>query len=356
MGVKKQFPKGEWPTRAPAEAGFNENKLRAVAEWFDQTAQSPYRVGILRSGHLITVWHKGVDLEAKRGIGSGQKTLYGCMLSIAVEEGKIGSADDRVADYFPAMMAPTKGYGPRPDRYVIPEDRDITFRQLITNTSGYLKPAERPGSRFNYQTFGMNLLTHAIEKIYGCYDPSGQTTPPGFGSLVQEKIAEPIGIQMRYNVWNFDLAPEARIDIFGNGCSISGSLNDWGRIAYLWLNMGNWDGLQVIPKVWLEEGTRTAALVKACSPKEEWCYGYAFWSNDYDQRWPGLPKDAFCASGAGYNFVWVCPSLDLIVIQNPGGGRYVGRVPSDPKEREQRTEDQYQRELGVLERIVNACV
>ena len=356
MTTERQFPQNAWPTQSPADAGFDAVKLKATADWFDQTAASPYRVGILRGGHLIAVWHKGVDLEAKRGIGSGQKTLYGCMLGIAVAEGQIASADDRVTDYFPEMMEATKGHGPRPDRYVIPEDRDITFRQLITNTSGYLKPDERPGSAFNYQTFGMNLLTHAIEKVYGCYDATGKTMPPGFGTLVQQKIAGLIGAQMRYSIHNFALPPEARVDIFGNGPQIHGSLQDWLRVAYLWLNMGVWEGVQVIPRAWLEQGTRTADSVKACSPEEDWCYGYAFWTNDYDKRWPGLPKDAYSASGAGYNFVWVCPSLDLIVVQNPGGGRYVGPVTADPTEREQRTKDQYQRELEVLKRIVEACV
>ncbi|MFC1719035.1 hypothetical protein ACFL6S_35615, partial [Candidatus Poribacteria bacterium] len=81
---------------------------------------------------------------------------------------------------------------------------------------------------------------------------------------------------------------------------------------------------------------------------------YAFWANDYNKRWPGLPKDAFCASGAGYNFVWVCPSLELIILQNPGGGRYLTAVP-DPKLREQRVDDQRLHELKMLELIVDAC-
>lgn len=354
MGSETLFPEGVWSVRSPAEAGFDEEKLHTAADWLDRNAVTPYRVAIIRGGRQVAVWHRGVSPEAKRGIGSGQKTLYGCMLAIAVEEGKIGSADDPVVDYFPQMMDVPDGHGPKPGRYVIPEDREITFRQLITNTSGYLKPDERPGGKFHYQTFGMNLLTHALEQVYECYDPIGTAEPPGFGSLVQEKIAEPIGIEMAYGTWNFDLPPQARTDVFGNGCGISGSLQAWTRIAYLWLNMGNWRGAEVIPREWLEEGTHTAELVKACSPEEDWCYGYAFWTNDYGKRWPGLPTDAYCASGAGYNFVWVCPSLDLIVAQNPGGGPHLKVVP-DPKLRKQRTQDQYQRELTLLKQIVDAC-
>jgi CubicO group peptidase (beta-lactamase class C family) len=356
MSDDRQFPEGAWPESSPAELGFDEEKLQLAADWLDHNALSPYRVGILRNGHLLAVWRKGVELDAKRGIGSGHKTLYGCMLAIAIDEGKIGSADDCVVDYFPEIMDVPEGKGPKAGRFAREKDRGITFRQLITNTSGYLKPDERPGEKFHYQTFGMNVLTHAIEKVYDCYDPTGSTNPPGFGSLVQEKIGDPIGAKIASSVWNFPyLPPDASTEVFGNGVGLACDLDGWLRIAYLWMNMGNWKGKQIIPGQWLEEGTRTAELVKACTSEEDWCYGYAFWTNDYDKRWPGLPRDSFFASGAGYNFVWVCPSLDLIIVQNPGGGAYLKVVP-DPDLRALIPQDMHLRERKLLKQIVDSCI
>jgi len=345
---------GDWPVSTPAESGFDGGKLQAAADWLDHNAASPYRVAIWRAGQLVALWRKGIELNEKRGIGSGQKTLYGCMLAIAVEAGKIGSADDLVVDYFPEIMDVPEGYGPRPGRFAREKDRGITFRQLITNTSGYLKPGETPGSTFNYQTFGMNLLTHAIEKVYGCYDPTGAADPPGFGALVQEKIGDPIGVEMAFSIFNFYHSPEARVGVFGNGVGIQCDLEGWWRIATLWLNLGNWQGTQVVPEQWLREGTHTADLVRAAAPEDGWCYGYAFWSNDYGKRWPDVPRDAFCASGAGYNFVFVCPSLDLIVVQNPGGGAEHRALP-DPTLRELGAQELRYREQKMVQQIVDAC-
>ena len=356
MDSERQFPKKAWPVRSPSEAGFDESRLQAAADWIDHNALSPYRVAVLRGGHLVAVWNKGIGLDEKRGLGSGHKTLYGCMLAIAIQEGRIGSADDCVVDYFPEIMDVPEGKGPKSGRFAREKDRDITFRQLITNTSGYLKPDEHPGEKFHYQTFGMNVLTHAIEKVYDCYDPTGSTKPPGFGSLIQEKIGNPIGIEIASSGWNFSYLPsEARVGVFGNGVGLSCNLDGWLRIAYLWMNMGNWKGRQIIQRQWLEEGTRTAELVKACTSEKEWCYGYAFWTNDYDKRWPGLPEDSFFASGAGYNFVWVCPGLDLIIVQNPGGGAYLKVVP-DPDIRELIALDMHLRERKLLKQIVDACI
>lgn len=355
MNTASSFFAGTWAVSSPAESGFDEQQLQVAADWLDHNAVSPYRVAVWRAGHLVAVWQRDVELDEKRGIGSGQKTLYGCMLAIAVEEGKIGSADDYVVDYFPEMMDVPEGYGPKPGRFAREKDRGITFRQLITNTSGYLKPGETPGSTFHYQTFGMNVLTHAIEKVYGCYDPTGAAGPPGLGVLAQEKIGDPIGVELACSTWNFPHhSPQARISVFGNGVGIQCDLEGWMRIAHLWLNGGNWDGTQVVPVQWLREGTRTADLVRACASEDEWCYGYAFWANDYDRRWPGLPRDAFCASGAGYNFVWVCPSLDLIVVQNPGGGAHHKVVP-DPRLRDLGTEEQHYRERRMVQQIADAC-
>jgi hypothetical protein len=34
--------------------------------------------------------------------------------------------------------------------------------------------------------------------------------------------------------------------------------------------------------------------------------------------WPDLPRDSFAACGAGGQHIWVCPSLELVVVQSPG--------------------------------------
>ena len=77
-------------------------------------------------------------------------------------------------------------------------------------------------------------------------------------------------------------------------------------------------------------------IVENC-PKEQWQYGYAFWTNDHAQLWPNLPRDAFAASGAGRQHIWVCPNLDLVVAQSPG-----------------QWENQEENDSGLLKLIVEA--
>jgi CubicO group peptidase (beta-lactamase class C family) len=184
--------------------------------------------------------------------------------------------------------------------------------------SGYLKPGERPDSKFHYQTFGMNILTHAIAKIYGYYDSTHPRRLPGFKKLIDQKIREPIKGRWKYKYTNFKHPRRAKTGIFGYYTDIKASAREMARIGYLWLRLGNWNGNQLIPEEWLKEATKTAPNIKANCKEDLWKYGYAFWTNDYGKMWPNLPRCSYAASGAGQKHIWVCPSLGIVVAQNPG--------------------------------------
>lgn len=315
----KTYPGAEWAVVSPAEAGFVPRKLKGVKRWLDRRARRKrYRVVIVRGGRIVVEWNRGVGRDEQIPLASAAKSIFSCILGIAIEEGKIPSADAKIIGYYPEAMDVPPGEGPKPERYAFEKDRDVTFRQLISNTSGYMKPGEEPGKVFHYQTFGMNILTHAIAKIYGLYDTRDPEGSPGLKQLVDEKLRIPIGATWGYYMSNFDHPPQARIHIFGYYDGVKATALDMARLGWLWCNWGCWDDRQLIPEAWLREATRTAPDIRAHCPKEQWKYGYAFWTNDHGQLWPSLPQDSYAASGAGSQHIWVCPSLDLVVVQSPG--------------------------------------
>ncbi len=316
---QKAFPEKEWEKKGPSELGFSEDKLEVISRWLEENAgDKRYRVVIVRDGYIAAQWQKGIDTEKRSGMASAAKTLYACVLGIAIEEGKLPSADAKVVDYFPEMMDVKEGEGPKPGRFAKDVDRGITFRQLISNMSGYMKPGETPDSTFHYQTFGMCILTHAIAKIYGYYDSQDPERLPGFGKLLEEKIRDPIGATWTYELRNFEHPEGARVNIFGNRTGVFATALDMARMGYLWLNRGNWAGNQIIPEDWLKEATKTAPNIKANCPEDEWQYGYAFWTNDNGKLGPKLPRDSYAASGAGQKHIWVSPGLNVVVVQSPG--------------------------------------
>lgn len=336
----RRFPEQGWP-RKPAELlGFDGRKLHFAAQWLQEKAGTRcYRVVVIRSGYLVAEWYQGVAPEKRLDLASAAKSVYSSVLGIAIAERKISSVDDRVTNYYPEMMDVPEGRGPKPKRHAKLVDREITFRQLITNMSGYMKPGETPDSTFHYQTFGMNIITHAIAKLYGCYDTKSPEKLPGFGKVVEEKIRDKIGGTWMYLYKNFNHSPGARLGVFGYYTGIQATAYDMARMGYLWLNEGSWQGQQIIPEGWMREATRTAENIKANCPSEQWKYGYAFWINDYGKIWPHLPRDSYAALGAHSQHIWVCPSLNLIIVQSPG-------IYSKQEENDR----------GIVRLIVEACI
>jgi len=298
---------------------MSEGKLHEARRLLDaHVGDGRHRVVIVRRGRLVAEWNHGVARDAQLRLASATKSIFSCMLGIAVAEGKIASADARVVDYYPEAMDVPPGEGPKDGRHVFDKDRAITFRQLVSNTSGYMKPGEEPGKVFHYQTYGMNILTHAIATAYGLYDIRDPEGSPGLKQLVDEKLRIPIGATWAYYLANFDLQPKARIHIFGYYEGVKATALDMARLGWLWRNWGRWQDRRVVPEDWLREATQTAPDIRANCPQDQWRYGYAFWTNDHAQLWPRLPRDSFAACGAGNQFIWVCPSLDLVVVESPG--------------------------------------
>jgi CubicO group peptidase (beta-lactamase class C family) len=256
--------------------------------------------------------------EETARIASAAKSLYACVLGVVIAEGKLASADERVFDTYPEFMDVPDGEGPKEGRYAFDKDRDITFRQLICNTSGYMKPGEEPGKVFHYQTYGMNILTHSLARLYGYYDLEDPEGSPGFKTLIEEKLAKPIGARLDYTLSNFDLHERARLPIFGYYCQVHTNPSDAARLGWLWCNNGRWKERQVVPASWMREIVDVAPDILANAPEKDWVYGHGFWTNTRGKLWPGLPTDGFSACGAGGHFISVFPSLELVVVQNPG--------------------------------------
>ena len=315
----KSYPTTEWTVTAPSLLGFSTEKLDRARQWMaEKSASRPYRFLVLCNGQIILEVNIGMEPDLQVPIASAAKSVYSNLLGIIVQEGKLDSADDKVVDYYPEMMEVQGGQGPKPGRYAFPKDKNITFRQLIANTSGYMKPEEKPGKVFHYQTYGMNILTHALAKIYGYYNVTDPEGSIGFGQLIKTKLADRIGTNWNYRQTNFDLHHQARLNIFGYYCQIYTTARDLARLGWLWCNNGYWQDQQIVPADWLKNSIRVSADLLTHSSASEWKYGLGFWTNSKGQLWPNLPKTGFTASGANGHYLTVFPQQGLVVVQNPG--------------------------------------
>ena len=347
--VDRVWPGKEWEAAEPEELGLDREKLAEAGRYQSEiSGDKPYRILIARHGKIAAEWTFRSDPLAQAPQASASKSTFSTVLGIAIHEGVIRSENDRVADYYPEMLDITPGQGPKEGRYAFPENDGITFRQLIGNTSGYMKPGEAPGKVFNYQTFGMNILTHAVASTYSLYKTSRPEQGAGFGTLTEWKVRNLIDGSWSWMYGNFEMHEEVKLGVFGYMTGYQMSSHDMARMGWLWLNRGNWNGKQIVPKTWIDNATKVSKEILENEPPERHVYGLGFWCNDQAQVWPDLPKDSFAASGAGQQHIWVCPSLDLVVVQSPGTYPSHGAFDSDEQIEDRRSMQ------GLLGRIVDS--
>jgi CubicO group peptidase (beta-lactamase class C family) len=86
-----------------------------------------------------------------------------------------------------------------------------------------------------------------------------------------------------------------------------GTARDWARIGLLYLRDGVWSGQRVLPAGWAEFA-RTPA--PAWKNRE---YSAQIWLNSVGEI--ALPPDTFYFAGGGGQYVFVVPSLDLVVVR-----------------------------------------
>lgn len=312
------FPGAEWAHCAPEEMRMDAKAIQAAREWiWDKSGSAPHSAVIVRHGRLVAEWYKDMATEKKNPMASVCKSVFCSMLGIAVAEGKVRSLDDRLVDYYPEFLECGGEFGANQKQYVTEKDRAVTFRQIAAQISGYMEPSEPPGKIFHYQTFGMATMMHAIAKQYGYYDARNPESKPGDVELIAQKLRDPMGGTWKWRYMNFQFPPQAKKEIFMNYPHLLMTTRDMARLGHLWLNEGWWNGKQIIPLDFQRDAVRVPQITKTHVPAPDWKYGYGLWVNEFGRLWPNLPRDSYSAAGAGGRLIWACPSLRLLVVQNP---------------------------------------
>ena len=127
---------------------------------------------------------------------------------------------------------------------------------------------------------------------------------------MQDKVFSRIGIE------------NASWDVHGGGLFIGPhtsahvglhiSARELARFGYLLMQNGKWGDDQIIPSMWVDKATKPSQTL---NPE----YGFTFWVNTHETRWPGLPKDMFSLEGYNSNRCYVIPSKELVVVRVGSG-------------------------------------
>jgi CubicO group peptidase (beta-lactamase class C family) len=293
-----------WATATPAEVNMDEVRLgRAVS---DAAAMPRFRsLLVARHGKLVSEnYFGGADRATSFDVRSVTKSVVSMLTGIALQTGQLPSVNATVGDYVATPYA------------LDPMDSSVTVRQLLTMTSRY-QWNETGGNDYNNWVLSNDHVQYLLDRLQT--DPEGEfnynsaavnvlglvlerATARSLPQLANETLFGEIGITTAQ--WEL-LEP----GMVNGGSGIQMSAHDLLRFGQLMLQRGRSGGRQVVPESWLEAGT---------VPQFPWreiygaqrgtTYGYLWWI----AQPPATP--ATFAWGFGGQFVYVVPSLDLVVV------------------------------------------
>jgi CubicO group peptidase (beta-lactamase class C family) len=166
--------------------------------------------------------------------------------------------------------------------------------------------AGEPGSMWDYSDPAFSHLSLMFTHITGRQ----------ISDYLHERIFAPIGIEgLSWDVHG----GSGSLGPFTNAhTGLHISAREMARFGYLALHSGAWAGQQLVPAWWMELATRTSQELNPV-------YGYTWWVNTRNARWPGLPSDMFALEGYRANRRYIIPSLicwwRALALARPPGTR-----------------------------------
>jgi CubicO group peptidase (beta-lactamase class C family) len=308
------FPGEHWIQRSPAEAGLNLDTLRMLA---DTAGGHGF---LVRDG--VQVFHWG-DPSKRIDLASAAKPFYSFFLIKAVEEGKIGGFDDRMAAWEPRLnlLNPELGH----------PDRRMTWRQAAYQTTGY-GMREAPGEAFAYNDWQMALFFDTL--FLKAYQSNHANLDH---DLFHPGLTD--RIQCEDNPTMLAFGPNDRPG------RIAISVRDLARFGLLFLHEGEWNGHRIIskeharmavssplpgdfPRAGIEpasmlpdQRTMGSRAIPDNQTDHMGSYSWLWWTNGIDREgnrhWPDAPINAYGAFGhGGQRALVVLPDLQIVLCWN----------------------------------------
>ena len=329
-----------WTVAPPSDVGLDTARLCGLDAFLAQWPQANvHAVVIVRRGKLVYErYYTGADERWGRPIGTVEyapkvkhdlrsisKSTTALLVGIARGEGKFPDLDSPVIEQFP-QYADLR----------TPENARITFRHLLTMSSGlkwdesmpYSDPAnsERrlmvaadpvryvfeqpviatPGTVYSYNGGNTTLLAAML----------AQVTSRRLDDYARDKLFGPLGI----NDFEWVNLPTTGEPAAASGLRLRP--RDSAKLGQLLLADGQWNGRQVLPKGWAAESVKPALNGEGL-----YYYGYQWWLGRTMLR----GRDIVWSAGVGYGGqrLYAVPALDLVVMINAGhyGGPLQGAIP-----------------------------
>ena len=188
----------------PEDVGLSSERLERVDRWMERLVEERKLAGVLtmvaRRGHTVWLRTRGMaDLARGRPMApdsifriySMTKPLTSVAIMMLYEEGRF-QLDDPITRFLPCFQNMRVHSGGGGSESSVPAERDITFRDLLTHTSGL--------------TYGFMEST-PVDAMYRDQGVDFQTSEQSLGEVVERAAALPLLAQPGAE-WNYSIGTD----------------------------------------------------------------------------------------------------------------------------------------------------
>jgi len=178
----------------------------------------------------------------------------------------------------------------------------MLFTKSDTGAFAASSPLEAPpDTSWSYSSGTANVVARMLRDAFG-----GDLA--ALVSYANERLFDPVGMTSAF------IEPDASGTPIGSSFAFM-TARDWARLGELHRRDGVWNGQRILPAGWV----RYVTTPTPAAPNGQ--YGAFWWLNagapeDRSRHmWPGVPTDAYAATGHSGQYVVVVPSAKLVVVR-----------------------------------------
>lgn len=332
---RNYWPTKGWRTKKPKDVGFDPVKLSlAEAYTFQKVGSEDERKGvrsdslvIIKNGYLVYErYARNFSKETPHLLWSVSKSVVNAFYGIAVLEGKL-KINDPAHKYFFALNKDG-------------EYKEITIHHLLQMSSGlYWKEGyeasplnssviamlytfgredmaafaasqhmlHKPGTKWYYSSGSSNLLMAILKSVY----------KDNYADFPWTSLFDKLG--MKKVIFEKD-----KSGTYVGSSYIYMRPVDLAKFGFLYLNDGIWESKRLLPEGWVQYSTTMSdgylnTTLGRVDEKDNyaahWYINTGIPHKKVERPWPDAPKDTFHASGHWGQYLFVIPSLDMVIVR-----------------------------------------
>lgn len=315
--IENTAPAFHFKPASPAEAFVPPEGFEALLE-----ASGTTGFLILRDDTLLYEgYFNGFERDSWFTSFSVAKSFDSALIGIALSEGLIGSVDDPVITYIPELAG--RGLDGLTIRNLLKMDCGVRYRESdlldilamqgddsktyympdLRRLALTIRPSGEPlGSCFLYNNYHPILEGMILERV------TGMTV----SEYLQERLWKPLGMEYPAT-WSINQEGDG-LEKMESG--LNARAVDFAKFGRLYLNLGRWEGKQILPEHWVLESTEPEVgenRPQAGADRYAEPVGY------YQYHWWGTKRENglydYAAAGHLGQYIFVRPDQNLVIVR-----------------------------------------